>query len=137
MKLVTIKQNSILTLFTIIFIATSSFSNRNIDNGKFLIEIERTDTGLKLLGIKGTAFKELSFSLRDNYKQIIDEFGMVLNENSKEIGDKTLADFEIVFVKNKNSYTLESKRGTAWTKLGFSFSENNKVILDEKGVIVK
>ncbi|TMM30670.1 hypothetical protein FDT66_07875 [Polaribacter aestuariivivens] len=43
----------------------------------FLIKIEKTDKGLKLNGIEGTAWIELEFSLADNRFQTIDNLGMI------------------------------------------------------------
>jgi hypothetical protein len=42
----------------------------------FLFSIERTGDGIKLVGMNGTAWKELSFSCDGECEQWIDEYGM-------------------------------------------------------------
>ena len=42
----------------------------------YLFTIIKTKDGIKLKGIEGTAWKELSFTLPKNGKQTIDQFGM-------------------------------------------------------------
>ncbi|MCE7864608.1 MAG: hypothetical protein DYG99_13790 [Bacteroidetes bacterium CHB5] len=126
---------SILLTATLIF--TPAFSAQNSDLKDFKIEIQRTDNGLKLIGQTGTAFRELSFSLRDNVQQGIDEFGMTIPETKKNTKDDNLADFEFTIEKVGKEYVLVGKRGTAWTRLSFTFSVDNKVTIDQNGVTVK
>jgi len=126
---------SILLSATLIF--TPAFSTQNSDLKDFKVEIQRTDNGLKLIGQTGTAFRELSFSLRDNVQQGIDEFGMTIPETKKNTKDDNLADFEFTIEKVGKEYVLVGKRGTAWTRLSFTFSANNKVTIDQNGVTVK
>lgn len=47
------------------------------DLADFLFTITKTATGIRLDGIEGTAWKELSFSLQPNEKQTINQFGML------------------------------------------------------------
>jgi hypothetical protein len=42
----------------------------------YLFTITKTKDGITLTGIEGTAWKELSFSLKKNGRQAIDQFGM-------------------------------------------------------------
>ena len=42
----------------------------------FLFTINKTDSGIVLKGIEGTVWTDLSFSLAENGKQAINEFGM-------------------------------------------------------------
>ena len=51
-------------------------SNKNENLPKLLFTITKTDNGISLKGIKGTAWTDLSFSLRNNQTQAIDEMGM-------------------------------------------------------------
>lgn len=46
------------------------------DLSDFLITVQRTDNGLSLKGVNGTAWTDLSFSLKHNLPQAIDEIGM-------------------------------------------------------------
>ena len=42
----------------------------------YLIAISKTETGITLKGIAGTAWKDLEFSLKKNQQQAIDQYGM-------------------------------------------------------------
>ncbi|MFN4946737.1 MAG: hypothetical protein ACK5FG_08495, partial [Chryseotalea sp.] len=77
-----------------------------------------------------------TFSLRDKYKQRIDEYGMVMKETSANGVDANLADFEFSIEKINNEYHLVSKKGTGWEQLKFTFSINNKAELNESGILV-
>ena len=43
----------------------------------YLFTITETKDGVKLIGVEGTAWKELIFTLVEDEKQIIDQFGVV------------------------------------------------------------
>ncbi|TDQ33128.1 hypothetical protein [Zeaxanthinibacter enoshimensis] len=43
----------------------------------FLFSIRKTETGIELKGIAGTAWADLSFILAENEQQAIDQYGMV------------------------------------------------------------
>ncbi len=51
-------------------------SNKDSKLADYLITITKTKDGISLTGIEGTAWKELSFTLSKNGKQMIDQFGM-------------------------------------------------------------
>jgi hypothetical protein len=51
-------------------------TNKDPKLADYLITITKTKEGITLTGIDGTAWKELSFSLKKNSKQTIDQFGM-------------------------------------------------------------
>jgi hypothetical protein len=51
--------------------------NKDKSLADFLFNVERTKQGLKLKGIEGTAWVELSFSLAEKKFQRIDNLGMV------------------------------------------------------------
>jgi hypothetical protein len=61
---------------------TSILSNKTVDeNSDFLFTIKKTKEGIQLKGIKGTAWKSLSFSCPDNNcQQAIDQYGMTTTE---------------------------------------------------------
>ncbi|MCZ8020509.1 MAG: hypothetical protein O9302_08305 [Cyclobacteriaceae bacterium] len=136
MKTQTKMRVAFLSVLLLVFTSASSLNLIEFNNGKFVIELEKTETGLKLIGVKGTAFKELTFSLRDKYKQRIDEYGMVMKETSANGVDANLADFEFSIEKINNEYHLVSKKGTGWEQLKFTFSINNKAELNESGILV-
>ena len=51
-------------------------SKKDTNLADFLFTIIRTEKGIELRGIEGTAWKELKFSLGDNQKQAFNQFGM-------------------------------------------------------------
>ncbi len=51
-------------------------SGNNSKLADFLFTIAKTEQGFVLKGIDGTAWTDLSFSLVENGKQAIDQFGM-------------------------------------------------------------
>jgi hypothetical protein len=50
--------------------------NKDENLADFLFTITKTANGIELKGIEGTAWTELKFSLAENKKQAIDQFGM-------------------------------------------------------------
>ena len=51
-------------------------SEKDANLADFLFTITKTENGIILKGIEGTAWTDLSFSLTENRKQAIDQFGM-------------------------------------------------------------
>ncbi|MBS1746074.1 MAG: hypothetical protein JST21_07890 [Bacteroidetes bacterium] len=51
-------------------------SAKDTELADFLFTITKNNEGIALKGIKGTAWSELSFALRNNTKQSINRFGM-------------------------------------------------------------
>lgn len=51
-------------------------TKRDLKFADYLFTITKTKEGITLNGIEGTAWKELSFSLQENGRQAIDQFGM-------------------------------------------------------------
>jgi len=51
-------------------------SNKDSNLADYLFTITKTKDGISLTGIEGTAWKGLSFTLCENGKQMIDQFGM-------------------------------------------------------------
>ena len=51
-------------------------SDKDSDLADYLFTITKTENGITLKGIEGTAWKELSFSLSQTEKQMIDQLGM-------------------------------------------------------------
>lgn len=50
--------------------------NKDENLADFLFTITKTESGIELKGMEGTAWTELKFSLAENEKQAIDQFGM-------------------------------------------------------------
>jgi hypothetical protein len=52
-------------------------SEKDANLADFLFTVSKTENGLVLKGIEGTAWTDLRFSLPENGKQEIDQYGMV------------------------------------------------------------
>ena len=50
--------------------------NKDENLADFLLTITKTEDGIELKGIEGTAWAELKFSLTENKQQAFDQFGM-------------------------------------------------------------
>lgn len=123
----------------IVFLALSMSSklmaqdNKTEDIKPFKIVVEKTQKGIKLLGVKGTAWKDMSFSINDYQPQTIDEYGMAVLDNVSDKKDEKLADFLFTIIKTKEGIELKGMEGTAWTNLSFSLSKNQKEAIDQNG----
>jgi hypothetical protein len=53
-------------------------SKKDSNLADFLFTITKTDSGIKLKGIEGTAWIDLSFSLTKNKKQAFDQYGVTI-----------------------------------------------------------
>ena len=51
-------------------------TNKDANLADYLFTVTKTKDGIKLIGLAGTAWKELSFTLPPNGQQVIDQFGM-------------------------------------------------------------
>lgn len=51
-------------------------TDKEIELANFLFTVTKDDQGISLKGIEGTAWTDLSFSLRQGQKQLINQFGM-------------------------------------------------------------
>ena len=51
-------------------------TSKDPEISNYLFTIAKTNDGISLTGIEGTAWNELRFSLQENAKQSIDQFGM-------------------------------------------------------------
>ncbi|HEY5591226.1 MAG TPA: hypothetical protein VIK55_09435 [Paludibacter sp.] len=96
---------------------------------KFLILVETTDDGIKLTGQQGCAFKELTFTLKADKSQAIDQFGMTSKEESKGSG------FLFTIKKTKDGLSFEGLKGTYFKKLSFSCPKGNcHQAIDQRGM---
>jgi hypothetical protein len=104
------------------------------DLKEFKITIEKTDNGLKMQGLKGSAWVDLSFSLANDKPQAIDEYGMTQLDKVSSIKDSKLADYLITITKTKSGITLTGIEGTAWKELSFTLPKNGKQTIDQFGM---
>jgi len=104
------------------------------DLKEFKISIEKTDNGLKMQGLKGSAWVDLSFSLANNKPQAIDEYGMTQLDKVSSIKVCKLADYLFTITKTKSGFTLTGIEGTAWKELSFTLPKNGKQTIDQFGM---
>ncbi len=128
-------MNSLIAVFVLTasseLIAQEKKSN---DLKNFKVVVEKTDNGIKMQSIEGSAWIDLSFSINNDRPQAIDEYGMTeLNKISSE-KDSNLADFLFTITKTENGFILKGIEGTAWTDLSFSLLENGKQAIDQFGM---
>jgi arginine repressor len=127
--------NTLIALFVLTASSELVAQEKKSDNLKnFKVVVEKTDNGIKMQSVKGSAWIDLSFSINNNKPQAIDEYGMtVLNKISSE-KDSNLADFLFTITKTENGIVLKGIEGTAWTDLSFSLLENGKQAIDQFGM---
>jgi len=110
-----------------------TIQNQELSNFKILIE--STNGDIKLTGIKGCAFKELTFKLNDENSQAVDQFGMSTLDRDKPLKDKNLANFLFVLKKTKKGLALKGIEGTSWKELSFNSTENKCYqLIDQNGM---
>ena len=126
-------------IFFFLLTSFSNFENLNTTNdNEFLILIQTTDNGFKLKCETGCAWKELSFSLRDNKFQAVDQYGMTSADRDKQSKDDKLANFLFMIQRSKSTIKLEGKEGTAWTILNFSCIDTEcSQYIDQNGMTKK
>ena len=104
------------------------------DLKSFKVVVEKTENGIKMQSIEGSAWVDLSFSINNDKPQAIDEYGMTeLNKISSD-KDSNLTNFLFTITKTENGIVLKGIEGTAWTDLSFSLSENRKQAIDQFGM---
>lgn len=134
-------QLKIIGVVTLVFSLTSFSNFENLpttNDSKFLIRIQSNDSGLKLKCETGCAWKELSFSLKDNKFQAVDQYGMTRVDRHKPSNDDKLANFLFVVQRTQDTINLEGKEGTAWTKLNFSCKDTEcNQYIDQNGMTKK
>ncbi len=101
----------------------------------FKIVVEKTDIGIKLKSIEGSAWKDLSFSIKTDRPQAIDEYGMTKLHKVSSYKDSNLADFLFTITKTESGIVLKGIEGTAWINLSFSLTNNQKQAFDKFGMI--
>jgi len=131
------RRSSCLLIAVFILIASSELiaqEKKSDDLKNFKVVVEKTDNGIKIHSVEGSAWIDLSFSINYDSPQAIDEYGMTeLNKISSE-KDSNLANFLFTITKTENGIVLKGIEGTAWTDLSFSLLENGKQTIDQFGM---
>ncbi|MDP5229655.1 MAG: hypothetical protein NWQ38_04625 [Cellulophaga sp.] len=105
------------------------------DLKSFKISIENTNDVIKLTSLEGSAWTDLSFSLKAGKAQAIDEYGMTILNNVATLKDDTLADYLFTITKNSTGIVLKGVEGTAWADLNFSLAANQKKVINQLGMM--
>jgi hypothetical protein len=108
--------------------------NKSTDLKDFKLVIETTESGIKMYGIKGSAWIDLFFSIKNDLPQAIDEYGMTRLDNVSSSKDSNLADFLFTITRTNNRIEIKGIEGTAWTDLSFSLAEDKKQAIDQNGM---
>lgn len=132
-------QKAFLGITLLMIFMTGSLSSvfsksEETEKTKFLILLEKTKDGIKLSGVQGCAFKELSFSLKDYNSQAIDQFGMSSLKRDKPEKDNNLANFLFTIKKTKEGFSLEGIEGSTWKNLSFNCSGTCRQFIDQNGM---
>ncbi len=131
------KTNLILLILTISLMGCSSLKKTEQKSSElkdFKVIVEKTDNGIKMESVKGSAWIDLSFSLNNYRPQAVDEYGMTDLKKVSKNKDKNLADFLFTIIKTENGIELKGIEGTAWTELKFSLDENKKQAINQFGM---
>jgi hypothetical protein len=96
--------------------------------------VENTENGIKMQSIEGGAWINLSFSIKNDQPQAIDEYGLTELEKISPKKDTNLADFLFTITKTEKGIVLKGIEGTAWTDLSFSLTEKEKQAIDQFGM---
>jgi len=107
---------------------------KSTDLKDFKIVVEKTENGLKMESLKGSAWTELTFSINNDQPQAIDEWGMTDLDKVSTNKDSNLADFLFTITKTEDGIVLKGIEGTAWSDLSFSLSENERQAIDQFGM---
>jgi len=102
---------------------------------KFLILVETTDDGIKLTGIQGCVFKELTFAIKKDYSQAVDQYGMSSLKRAETVKDSNFDNFLFTIKMTKEGLSFEGIIGTTWEKLSFSCPEHKcHQFIDQNGM---
>lgn len=120
----------------LLFLTTTSTAAFSQDKSsvleEFKLTIEKTGDGINIIGLKGTAWANLTFSLKENQSQAVDEYGMA-ELNTPKTKDPNQVDFVFTISKSKEEVILTGIKGTAWSKLSFTLLKGEKQTIDQSG----
>ncbi|NKI25495.1 hypothetical protein HCG49_02840 [Arenibacter sp. 6A1] len=131
---------AMLNLLIAVFVLTGSCTliaqeKKTTEFKDFKIVVEKTEKGIKMASVKGSAWIDLAFNINNNQPQAIDEYGMTELDNISSDKDTNLADFLFTVSKTDDGIALKGIEGTAWKELSFSLSENEKQGIDQFGMV--
>lgn len=100
----------------------------------FKVVVEKTENGIKMQSIEGSAWINLTFSINNGHPQAIDEYGMTELDKISSEKDPNLTDFLFTITKTEKGFKLKGIEGTAWTDLNFSLAGNGKQAINQFGM---
>ncbi len=109
---------------------------KDLKTNKFLISIQfdQEKEIVRLRGINGCAFNELTYTVPDNKAVKINQFGLNSQmDNDRITANSNLADFQFSIVRENEMFRLTGKNGTNWKELQFSATDKGHFI-NETGV---
>ena len=98
----------------------------------FKVVVEKTENGITLHGVKGTAWTRLSFTLIEDRPQKVNEKGTLAIKDKTTVSSSD--DFLLTITEVEDGLQLKGLKGTAWTDLKFGFSKTNKQAIDAFGM---
>ncbi len=126
-------------LLIAVFVITASSEliaqeKKSNDLKNFKIVVEKTENGIKIQSVEGSAWIDLTFSINNDQPQAIDEYGITKLEKISSEKDSILANFLFTITKTESGIVLKGIEGTAWTDLSFSLAKNGRQAIDEMGI---
>lgn len=131
------KLTTKLLVFAFILTVSSALiaqENKSSDLKDFKVIVEKTEKGLEIQGIQGTAWTDLSFRINNNRPQAIDEYGMTKLDKKSSVNDPSLTDLLFTITKTEGGIVLKGIKGTAWTDLSFALRKNEKQTINQFGM---
>lgn len=125
---------NILIALSLIIVSSCGQPPKKNESASFKLVVERTNGGIKMKSVKGTAWTDLSFSLNIEQTQVIDEWGMTTLNGISTKKDSNFANLLFTIKMTDNNIVLKGIEGTAWTDLSFTLPKNEKQAIDEFGM---
>jgi len=115
-----------MAIFLVITMSSMSVLGQKAAKGiaKFQILIEINNDDLRLVSKDGCSWRELSFLLRHDQTQAINQFGMTSVEDEHPYNGKH-AHFLFTILKSKNRLTFEGIKGVSWKTLSYDSKQEN------------
>lgn len=130
-----LRRSLVLLLLLLTGSVVSAQDVHSKDPGNFHIVIENTPNGVKMKSLEGAAWKELSFTLKDDQVRIVNELGMVDPYHTDTSQDSSLSHFRFSIMKTKKRVALKSLNGTDWKELTFTLPVFKTQSIDRSGMI--
>ncbi len=102
---------------------------------EFTIVLAKTNSGVKMQGLRGTAWTDLSFTLKNDLPQAVNQYGMTTLDKVAAEQDPALADFLFTITRTNRGFELKGLAGTAWTELKFTLADNKTLAINQYGMV--